>query len=78
KIEIEQYDNVNENQMVVKKWFVYESLNDSNNASVLKPILYAYPERSVFTLQMVQVVEQDGGDECCLLALACAYDFSLK
>ncbi|RNA13073.1 hypothetical protein BpHYR1_017484 [Brachionus plicatilis] len=78
-IEIEQYDYVNENQIVVKKWFVYDSLNDSNNASVLKPILkYSYPERSVFTIQMVQVVEQDGGDDCGLLALAYAYDLSLK
>ena len=60
-----------------KNWFIYDSLNNINNAIVAKPIMqFLYPEKTSHHLSMVQVVEQDGSNDCGLFAIAYAYDLS--
>ena len=75
--QIEQFDNEDEYQAIERK--LYDSLNNPSNSSAIKPIMnYLYPERSTFTINMVQVVQQVGSNDCGLLALAYAFDLSLK
>lgn len=62
-----------------KQWFMYDCMNDQNNAIVTKPIMqYMYPERSNHFVTMVKVVPQVGVNDCGLFSLAYVYDLSRK
>ncbi|CAF1044206.1 unnamed protein product, partial [Brachionus calyciflorus] len=60
-----------------KKLFLYDSLNNCGNAFALKPILkFLYPEKLSNEISMVEVIPQNGQNDCGLFALSYAYDLS--
>ena len=62
---IEQFDNQPANTFYKSYWFIYDSLNDLINAFAIKPIMkYMYPDRTTFTIKMVQVNQQKGNKDC--------------
>ncbi|CAF0709786.1 unnamed protein product [Brachionus calyciflorus] len=66
-------------EQIKKTWFVYDSLNDSRNLFVVKPIMkFLYPEQLYHNLNMVSVIQQEGSNDCGLFSIAYAYDLSLK
>ncbi|CAF0952809.1 unnamed protein product [Brachionus calyciflorus] len=59
--------------------FIYDSMNDQNNASSIKPIMnFLYPGSSNHFVSMVKMVPQVGTFDCGLFCIAYAYDIARK
>ncbi|RNA38240.1 hypothetical protein BpHYR1_049363 [Brachionus plicatilis] len=60
-------------QRLEQEWFMYDSLNNINNCMATSQILKLfYPERNFHKINMVQVEQQEGSNDCGLFAIAYA------
>ncbi|CAF1049962.1 unnamed protein product [Brachionus calyciflorus] len=71
---------VNDNQdLINRKWFMYDSQNKRENPSALKPILkLLYPDDLTHVVIMVEVVPQKVIHDCGLFVLAYAHDLAQR
>ncbi|CAF0992704.1 unnamed protein product [Brachionus calyciflorus] len=66
-------------QIVNRRWFMYDSTNNQLNSKAISPIFkIIYPDYPNYAVNMVEVVQQNGSNDCGLFALAFVYAIASK